>query len=449
MRKLFILGILILFIPVVLFADFTDAQIEYAFAQKMQLDTIRILEADENNRVVIEELHFQDLLPTMNEYTRGYYADFNRQLSALRLVEVQRDRLNYLYERKQETLINSLMPNAISIATIAFSTRSLLSSVIAIAGTALSSINSYATQEDVIELEYIQQDWELDDQETLALDALATNLYLYKCDIGASLGIDRTQALSSDDLKSFVRACNESSPAVRYSRLSRLESRLGTLPDYWREMAKAASDKGLKLLGITEHSSGIPGSCDPIYFRNLHVVPRQMYGIELLLGAEINILDTAGHLDMDEFYLQKLDLRIAGIHSLCYQQGTVEENTQGLEKVICNPYIHIISHPGDGTAKLQFEPLVLAAKEHHTLLEINNSSLKPCRGKLEARGNNLEILRLCKQYEVPVILGSDAHISFDIADYDLALELVAETEFPESLIMNTSVTNFKTYLNIG
>jgi len=79
-----------------------------------------------------------------------------------------------------------------------------------------------------------------------------------------------------------------------------------------QEMAKAASDKGLKLLGITEHSSGIPGSCDPIYFRNLHVVPRQMYGIELLLGAEINILDTAGHLDMDEFYLQKLDLRIAG-----------------------------------------------------------------------------------------------------------------------------------------
>lgn len=120
-----------------------------------------------------------------------------------------------------------------------------------------------------------------------------------------------------------------------------------------QEMAKAASDKGLKLLGITEHSSGIPGSCDPIYFRNLHVVPRQMYGIELLLGAEINILDTAGHLDMDEFYLQKLDLRIAGIHSLCYQQGTVEENTQGLEKVICNPYIHIISHPGDGTAKLR------------------------------------------------------------------------------------------------
>lgn len=201
-------------------------------------------------------------------------------------------------------------------------------------------------------------------------------------------------------------------------------------------------------MGITEHAPGIPGSCSPIYFRNLYVVPRQMYGVDLLLGAEINILDCEGNIDMDEFYLNLLDLRIAGIHSLCYKGGTPEENTHGMIQTISNPYIHIISHPGDGTAKLNFEPIVLAAKEHHTLLEINNSSLRPCRHKTEARGNNLEILRLCKQYEVPVILGSDAHISFDIATYDYALQLVAETEFPEELIMNTSVEKFKAYLSL-
>ena len=132
-----------------------------------------------------------------------------------------------------------------------------------------------------------------------------------------------------------------------------------------QEMARAAADKGLELLGITEHSPGIPGSCDLIYFRNLHVVPRRMYGIELLLGAEINILDGEGNLDLDEYYLQRLDLRIAGIHSLCYHWGTVEENTHGMVQAISNPYIHIISHPGDGTAELNFEPIVWAAKEHH------------------------------------------------------------------------------------
>ncbi len=216
-----------------------------------------------------------------------------------------------------------------------------------------------------------------------------------------------------------------------------------------QEMAQAAADKGLKLLGITEHSPGIPGSCAPIYFRNLYIVPRNMYGIELMLGAEINILDTEGNLDFDEHYLNMLDIRIAGIHSLCYTPGTPEENTQGMINAIANPYIHIISHPGDGTAKLLFEPIVQAAKEHHTLLEINNSSLRPSRHKVEARPNNLEILRLCKQYEVPVILGSDAHISFDIATYNFAMELVNEAEFPEELIINTSIKKFKDYLNMN
>ena len=213
-----------------------------------------------------------------------------------------------------------------------------------------------------------------------------------------------------------------------------------------QEMARAGAEKGLKLLGITEHTSGIPGTCNPIYFRNLHVVPRQMYGIELMLGAEINILDSKGNIDADEELMRRLDIRIAGIHSLCYTSGTIEENTDGMVKVIRNPYIQIISHPGDGTALLDFEPIVLAAKEHHTLLEINNSSLKPARNKVDARENNRKILELCKKYEVPVILGSDAHISFDIANYEFLYALLQQTEFPEELIVNRSVEIFKNYL---
>ena len=216
-----------------------------------------------------------------------------------------------------------------------------------------------------------------------------------------------------------------------------------------QEMVRAAADKGLQLLGITEHAPALPGTCQQIYFRNYHVVPRHMCGIELMLGAELNILDTEGHLDMEEKEIRKLDLRIAGIHSQCFQPGTAEDNTHGMIAAIAHPLVQMISHPGDGTADLLFEPIVLAAKEHHTLLEINNSSLNPARGKVTARSNNLEILRLCKHYEVPVILGSDAHISFDIANYTFVLELLRETEFPEAMVMNTSVRKFKEYLGIA
>ena len=209
------------------------------------------------------------------------------------------------------------------------------------------------------------------------------------------------------------------------------------------EMVSEAQDRGLKIFGITEHTPALPGACHSIYFRNLHVVPRQWGDMRLLLGAELNIINSKGDIDLEDEFFPMLDIRIAGIHKLCWENGTAEENTEGMIRVIQNPWINVISHPGDGTAELNFEPIVIAAKEHKTLLEINNSSLNPVRGKThKSIPNNIEILNLCKKYEVPVILGSDAHITFDIANYDNILPLLNETEFPEELIINDKPNAF-------
>lgn len=203
-----------------------------------------------------------------------------------------------------------------------------------------------------------------------------------------------------------------------------------------QEMARAAAEKGIEILGVTEHGPAVPGACDSLYFKNMIVIPRVMYGVRLLLGAEINILDTSGKLDMSDDECRMLDLRIAGIHSVCWKGGTAEENTEGVLNVMRNPLIHIISHPGDGTAFLHFEPLVQESARSHTLLEINSHSLHPARHKTVARDNNIAILKLCKKHGVPVILGSDAHISFSVGCYDYVLPLLKETGFPEELIMN-------------
>jgi len=212
------------------------------------------------------------------------------------------------------------------------------------------------------------------------------------------------------------------------------------------EMVQEGQRKGLKILGITEHGPGIPGTCHPIYFRNIHVVPRQYGDMRLLLGAELNILNTKGELDLDEFYYKRMDIRIAGIHGLCWEGGTPEENTQGMINAIRNPWTNIISHPGDGTAELIYEPIVLAARENKTLLEINSSSMRPIRGFNTAADNYIEILNLCKKYEVPVILGSDAHIASDIANYEHCWPLLQQTEFPEALIINDKPEEFLKYL---
>lgn len=203
-----------------------------------------------------------------------------------------------------------------------------------------------------------------------------------------------------------------------------------------QEMAAAASQKGLQYLGITEHGPALPGACHPIYFRNLHVVPRVIDGVNIMMGAELNILNHHGDLDLEDFYYRQMSHRVAGMHLLCWEGGTRSQNTEGMISAIENPWVNIISHPGDGTAELEFEPIVRAAKAQGVLLEINSSSMKPCRGKKEAVGNNLELLRLCRQHDMPIILGSDAHISYDIANYEHALPLLAETQFPPELVVN-------------
>ena len=211
------------------------------------------------------------------------------------------------------------------------------------------------------------------------------------------------------------------------------------------EMAKAASEIGLKLLGITEHTEGIPGTCNNFYFTNLGALPREMFGVQMMFGAEINIIDYEGHLSLEKRFIDKLDIRIAGMHRYCYRFGSVEQNTRAVINTIANPDIDIISHPDDSRAPLDYQRVVYAAKEHDTLLEINNSSLKAANRK-NVFENCCRILELCKEIEHPVILSSDAHFMTAIADFSLCEKVLEATSFPDRLVMNYDIVRFNSFI---
>lgn len=211
------------------------------------------------------------------------------------------------------------------------------------------------------------------------------------------------------------------------------------------EMAKEAAVRGLKLLGITEHTHYMPGTCDDLYFVNLRVVPRNMFGIRLMLGAELNIMDEDGTVDLPERIIDRLDLRIASIHGNLYRFGTMEQNTAAVLGAMKNPKIDIIGHPDDGNCPLDYERIVKASREYHTLLEINNNSLR-LQSRKNARENIAVILKLCMKYDVPVIMNSDAHFMTDIANTDHSMPVVEEMGFPKELILNYSVEKFEAYI---
>ena len=105
------------------------------------------------------------------------------------------------------------------------------------------------------------------------------------------------------------------------------------------EMAKTASRKGLKLLGITDHGPATLAAGTPSYFRSLTFSPRKRFGLEMFYGIELNILDKEGHTDLEEELLSRLDYAIASIHSQNYKNASCEENTEAYINAMKNPHV--------------------------------------------------------------------------------------------------------------
>lgn len=214
-----------------------------------------------------------------------------------------------------------------------------------------------------------------------------------------------------------------------------------------REMAASASEKGLRGLAITDHAMRMPGTCHSYYFQNLRVVPRKMYGIELLMGTELNILNEAGEMDMPQELLAELDIAIASMHHPCYRgECSKEMVTQAYLNVMENEYVDIIGHPDDGRFPVDFKVLVGGAKKTGTLLEVNNSSLRPEGFRLHATENCRSMLEECKKQGVMVVLGTDSHVDVDIAEYPYAYRILEEVNFPEELVANTTLEKLKSSL---
>lgn len=212
------------------------------------------------------------------------------------------------------------------------------------------------------------------------------------------------------------------------------------------EMIQSAANKHLALYGCSDHGPAIPGAPNQIYFVNFRVIPRELFGIKVLMGAELNILNSDGSVDLKENTLKKLDYGIASLHLPSMKPGTIEENTSAYLHVMENPYIQIIGHPDDGRYPTDYKALVLAAKKHHKLLELNNSSLHPQCSRLNSRENYRTILSLCMEYEVPIIINSDAHIEADVGNHQAAHQFLEELSFPEELVVNTSMEKLLPYI---
>lgn len=201
-----------------------------------------------------------------------------------------------------------------------------------------------------------------------------------------------------------------------------------------REMAAAAAERGLAVIGITEHAPGIPGTVDPFYYLNLRAVPPVLSGVRVLHGSEVNVLP-GGSLSLEDRYLNCLDYAIVGIHGPCYSDAGREGNTDALLRCMAHPKVRFVSHPDDDHTPLNYERLVAGARDCHVALEVNNSSLLKPQVRLNCRENYRVMLDLCARLRVPIIVSSDAHDPSAVGRFAEAEQLLEEYAFDPELVL--------------
>ncbi len=215
-----------------------------------------------------------------------------------------------------------------------------------------------------------------------------------------------------------------------------------------QENIAEAQKQGLKYLGMSEHGPTIPGGPHRMFFLNFKVIPRQYGDLRLFCGAEVNIVDGDGKMDLEDNILAMMDYVIASMHPPCMTPGSREYNTKSAILAMQNPYVKILGHPDDARFPLDYDELVRAAKAEQVALEINNSSPHPQSPRPGARENIITLLDKCMKYEVPVVLGTDSHISYSIGKFDCAMGIIDEVKFPAELILNHEPENIKKLVNV-
>ena len=212
-----------------------------------------------------------------------------------------------------------------------------------------------------------------------------------------------------------------------------------------RELAAEASARGLQLIGVTDHAPGIPGTIDPIYFRNLTDAPRTLYGVEMLYGSEVNILP-GGSLTLDERTLSCLDYAVAGIHGHCYKDEGAVKNTDAVLRCMENRKVRFISHPDSNAFPMDYPALVQGAKALGVALEVNNSSLRYPTARPGCIENYTTMIPLCMEHGVPIVINTDAHDPSAVGDFTVAREFLSKLNVNEDLILNNDIAKLKAFL---
>lgn len=193
-----------------------------------------------NNRLLLEQVYSSLMNNTaphaIDDRTQIQMTDMLQTIDEYRMIDVKRERLEYIYQQNQAQALRNAIPNPLGLLSSVRSFRlsSLIASVVYMAVDAKTSYDSAMAD---AQLQYLQDGWELDDAETATLNQSQEQLWNYMIDIVHESDMPDKYALSNDTIKEFVKYKNNSNLSRRITYLESNKSIFEKFGDYWLTLA--------------------------------------------------------------------------------------------------------------------------------------------------------------------------------------------------------------------
>ena len=155
-----------------------------------------------------------------------------RDVQSLKMTEVKRERLAYIYEQNKSMSLMHALPSPLSILTVVNS-RDVVRSLVSVVSMALDAKASYDNYTSQLELGYLQDGWALDDENEETIIQLRTESFNYMVQIAEEYGIKDAITINENSINEFVSWKNNDNIKGRITFLTSNEEQYEMYSGYW------------------------------------------------------------------------------------------------------------------------------------------------------------------------------------------------------------------------
>jgi putative hydrolase len=181
------------------------------------------------------------------------------------------------------------------------------------------------------------------------------------------------------------------------------------------------------------HSGHAFGSLKEIIDQANKNFPRKYGKINVLWGAELNVLNDNGEVDLPDYILESLDVVLLGFHQNCgYIDKGKKKNTLAFLKAMDNPFVKIIAHPTHNQYPCDLDKVFQGIMDKGLIPEINIARLR----YFDDLSIFKKLIKAVKSRKKKLIANTDAHFLEDIGDDRVLKKYWDKLGLSKDLILN-------------